>query len=622
MLQLRSFFFEFCLTVLFAGLVAVAPALASPVQDGVYSSKLECSALISNPSNPGWSSPVELHIDGDSISWLRGNKQFQESGQSLWRGNGFDVDAAGAYTAGSGRQGRWRTTGTLRLNGSTLSGAMRQISPAGDQVYRNCSVSFAVALLPLPTRRDAAPMPDARAQATEDCAWKGGAACRSLAAAEGAASDPMRQPIGAAQMPETAPNAPRVPLTPQGGTPLNAYGSPIAGPVTESVAGESARSGAPAQSMGALPPVGSDTSSMLASAATTSAAASTSAEDLGTAKRYVAFGEFGEHWILWVIVGAVLTLYLPLSFLLSGPAGAIEQLSVLNLLDIFNRTGKIRPYAAEAQSFLMVGLFGIAMVLIGPLIIWFNAGVPMAHRTDDASRTICCLERPEFTQDRRLAIDLYRDDPFLPWYMIKTLLTSKANGPWKLRILDTAKGQFIDLRGFGKTEDQGSTLVLGHNEAYLKTQFLTDRLRVLDERGSSLVVDLKADAIGFQQWTANDRPRPDSKPTDDQIERARKAKTGFTVGDVTPAGAQTRLLLAREKPDHDGLLGAIKGLWSLVAEWEQFAWVDADTGQVRRKATLFGNARHAGSTPDGSMQIFTATGGYIKLVRTPELQSR
>lgn len=617
---LRSFFLDSFVAAFVAGMVTAVPALASPIQDGVYSGKLDCGALIGNPANAGWSSPVELHVDGDAMSWLRGSKQFQESAQSLWRGNGFDVDASGAYTTAATRQGRWRTIGSLRLDGAQLSGALRQVSPAGDQVFRNCSASFAVALQPLPVRRDAAPAHDARAQATEDCAWKGGAACRSLAAAEGAAADPVRTPTGSAPMAEAAASVPRtVPPSPQNATGANPPASPFGGPL----AGETMRTEVAGLPAGTSPAAATGMNSTFAPASPPeSSAASGSGENTGGARRYVAFNEFGEHWVLWVIVGAVLTLYLPLSFLLSGPAGAIEQLSVLNLLDIFNRTGKIRPHAAEAQSFFMIGLFGIAMVLVGPLIVWFNAGVPMAHRTDDASTTICCVERLDFTPDKRLAIDLYRDDPFLPWYMVKTILTGKANGPWKLRLLDTTKGQFVDLRGFGKAEDQGSTLVLGHNEAYLKTQLLPDRLRVLDERNSSLAIDLRADAIGVPPWPEAERARPDSKVTDDQIERARKAKTGFAAGDITSAGTYTRLLVVREKPDDGGVLGAFNGLWSFVATWEHFAWVDGDTGQVRRKATLFGNARHVGSTPDGGTQIFVATGGYVKLVRTPELQAR
>ena len=83
----------------------------------------------------------------------------------------------------------------------------------------------------------------------------------------------------------------------------------------------------------------------------------------------------------------------------------------------------------------------------------------------------------------------------------------------------------------------------------------------------------------------------------------RRGVAAFPVADVTDAGARTPLLLAREKPDNDGLLGALKGLWSLVADWERFAWFDANTGQVRKTVTLFGNACHAGSTPDGSAYV-------------------
>ena len=45
----------------------------------------------------------------------------------------------------------------------------------------------------------------------------------------------------------------------------------------------------------------------------------------------------------------------------------------------------------------------------------------------------------------------------------------------------------------------------------------------------------------------------------------------------------TPLLLARQKRDTDGLLGALKGPASLVAEWDQYAWVNANTGQVKRR---------------------------------------
>jgi hypothetical protein len=618
----RSSIPGFGIAALFVGLVVAMPALAAPVLDGVYSGKLECGALMGNPSNAGWSSPVELHVDGESVSWLRGSTQFQESGQALWRSNGVDVDAAGAYAPGAGRQNRWRTTGSLRLNGATLSGAMRQTSPSGDQVFRNCSASFTVSLRPAAARRDGVPTQDARTQATEECAWKGGAACRSLAAAEGAASDPMRQAAGTMPATDSAPGTLRNPGAPQAGATATPAGTAPAGGVAEPMAGDAQRAEASAQPATPRLPLGAEVIAVPATTVVVAEATPAAGGHSGTVTRYVAFGEFGEYWILWVIVGAVLTLYLPLSFLLSGPSAAVDQLSAFNLLDIFNRTGQVRPHAAAAQSLLMVGLFAIAMVLIGPLIIWFSAGVPMAHRTDDASVTLCCVESPEFTQDRRLAIDLYRDDPVLPWYMVKTILTGKGNGPWKLRVIDTAKGQFVDLTGFGKTEDRGSTLVLGRNEAHLKAQFPTERLRILDERSAAIAVDLRADAMGFQLWPVSDQSRQDSVPQDDEIERARKAKTGFTVGDVTRAGARTRLLVAREKPDHDGLLGAVKALWGFVAAWEHFAWIDADTGQVRRKATLFGRARHVGSTPDGAAQIFVATGGYLKLVRTPELQLR
>ena len=108
------------------------------------------------------------------------------------------------------------------------------------------------------------------------------------------------------------------------------------------------------------------TPSAAADRGSVSPAALTPEADIGSARRYISAGTFGGYWIAWVIVGGLLTFYLPLSFLLSNPAGAISKLSFMNLLDIFNRTGKIRPYAADAQSWAMIGLFGVVMLVTGP----------------------------------------------------------------------------------------------------------------------------------------------------------------------------------------------------------------------------------------------------------------
>ena len=645
----RSSLFRSLLLSLAVTFGLLSAALAGPVRDGNYTGQLQCSAVIGNPSNAGWSSPVELQVAGDTVLWQRGNGQFSESAQARWSRGGFEIDALGAWSPAPRKQGRWRTVGTLRIEGNTIAGAMRQISTAGDQVFRQCSVNIPVTLAAATRAAPPAPLPQpphdpVRAQATEDCAWKGGAACANMlnvearaqasdangnAAAARVGGDQRRPPVGNAGAsgavvvpqpgPAVVPQAPPTmepPITPPSSV-VTASSAPFAQP------------GATPQQSPVPTSVADATPTPVPGAANPSFPEATTAADIGSARRYIAAGTFGSYWIIWVIVGAVLTFYLPLSFLLANPAGAISQLSFMNLLDIFNRTGKIRPYAAEAQSWAMMGLFGVAMLVTGPLIIWFNAGVPWVHGKDGANTTICCVERPEYTDDKRFAIDLYRDDPFLPWYMIKTILTSKANGPWKLRVLDIERAQFVDLRGFGKTEDQGSTLVLDHNEKYLKTQTSADRLRIMVEREPVVVVDIPASGVGLRRWPTNEGQQVSpytvikkaGNVTYEAQEAVRRGVAAFPVADVTDAGARTPLLLAREKPDNDGLLGALKGLWSLVADWERFAWFDANTGQVRKTVTLFGNARHAGSTPDGSAHVFVATGGYLKVVRTPELRS-
>ena len=98
------------------GLLSAAPA--GPVRDGNYAGQLQCSAVIGNPSNAGWSSPVELQVAGDTVLWQRGNGQFSESAQVRWSRGGFEIDALGAWSPASRKQGAgvpwarcdWRAT--------------------------------------------------------------------------------------------------------------------------------------------------------------------------------------------------------------------------------------------------------------------------------------------------------------------------------------------------------------------------------------------------------------------------------------------------------------------------------------------------------------------------------
>ena len=101
----------------------------------------------------------------------------------------------------------------------------------------------------------------------------------------------------------------------------------------------------------------------------------------------------------------------------------------------------------------------------------------------------------------------------------------------------------------------------------------------------------------------------------------RKAHPELRLGEFAPAsggrGTAGTLVVAREQPDEAGLLGALRGLWSLVATRSYLHWFDPASGAVRYSAALFGRARYVGATPDGTVQVFTAPGGYLKLVRLP-----
>jgi len=111
----RSSLFRSLLLSLAVTFGLLSAALAGPVRDGNYAGQLQCSAVIGNPSNAGWSSPVELQVVGDTVLWQRGNGQFSESAQVRWSRGGFEIDALGAlpvtilYDA-SGRE-VWRYLG-------------------------------------------------------------------------------------------------------------------------------------------------------------------------------------------------------------------------------------------------------------------------------------------------------------------------------------------------------------------------------------------------------------------------------------------------------------------------------------------------------------------------------
>ena len=627
MLQRRRPLALGCGTWLLVVAALAGQALAGPLADGRYEGQLQCGAALEPPTRAGWTSPVQLDARGDTLRWQRGNHEFSESASATWSRGAVAVDALGAWAAGSARQGQWRTVGTLRVDGATLSGSMRQLSVTGERVLRECRFSAAVAVVasaprtppPPPAAPAPAPYDPARAPATEACAWQGGAACTQMLAADARA-----QAGDAAATPSPAsPAAPAAPSLRVAPSSL----PPVAPPPTASAASSEPSPGVasvpPSAATASPPPPPSIDSARVAEATTgTARDGAFAAEPVGEARRYLPVRLFGEHWIAWTVLGALLTVWLPLSFLLANPAASLGPLSALRLLDIFNRSGKIRPFAATGQAWGMLALFGLAMCAIGPLIIWFNAGVPWLHERDGAARTLCCVEEPRYTGDMRFALDLYRDDPALPWHAVKALLGADANGPWKLRVLDIGRGAFIDLRGFGKTEDDGAILVLGRNDQHLELDADGERLRVLVARSTQSVLEVPAAGVGLAHWPPLAPPTAGAGEVDFAVADAlRKAHPELRLGEFAPAsggrGTAGTLVVAREQPDEAGLLGALRGLWSLVATRSYLHWFDPASGAVRYSAALFGRARYVGATPDGTVQVFTAPGGYLKLVRLP-----
>ncbi|MDO8262101.1 MAG: hypothetical protein Q7T21_02640, partial [Gallionella sp.] len=119
-------------------------ASAAQIEDGTYSGKLSCGPLQSNQSNPGWTVPLKIEKNGQSIAWSRGDDKYHEEGQAKLADGSFNIDAVGSWKAGSGKNGSWRDIGTVRIEGGAFFGSTKLTSPDGTQTLRSCSVSVPV----------------------------------------------------------------------------------------------------------------------------------------------------------------------------------------------------------------------------------------------------------------------------------------------------------------------------------------------------------------------------------------------------------------------------------------------------------------------------------------------
>jgi hypothetical protein len=160
--------------VLGCGVAAHAAALP-PVQAGVYNGTLKCGAHYKDANLSGWSSPLALHVDGDTLVWVRegvdtrgGRSEFREFARvqvSDW--THIMIEAGGMFFGSGPRQGTWVTRGTIGLNGDRMEGELVQMDRVAAIVYRNCTVSVNVQLqaapvvAPLAPARVAAPRPTA-----------------------------------------------------------------------------------------------------------------------------------------------------------------------------------------------------------------------------------------------------------------------------------------------------------------------------------------------------------------------------------------------------------------------------------------------------------------------------
>ena len=131
--------------------VAVTCAIATSaghaqIKDGKYDGTLQCSALLTNPNRGPWTQPVQLRVTGNSMSWLREDGQFIESGTGTLQSGRVSLTLDGAWNIGSKSTGNWRTVAMLNLEGAKLWGPATIFSGDGGLRLRDCTVEVTVSV--------------------------------------------------------------------------------------------------------------------------------------------------------------------------------------------------------------------------------------------------------------------------------------------------------------------------------------------------------------------------------------------------------------------------------------------------------------------------------------------
>ena len=303
---------------------------------------------------------------------------------------------------------------------------------------------------------------------------------------------------------------------------------------------------------------------------------------------------FGPSWYWWLIAGVILTIQAPLAMIRTDHTSEIDTYAGRLLI---NKMLQKRQYDPVGTGLEAVGSYLIVMLIflvIGPLIVWWSIGKPIMHKMDSSGSTLCCIEEPQVSADRRLIYDLYRDDSNYFWALFKAIVLGDNKDEWKLRIIDVKAQQFLNLSAAGDTEDGGRVLRMGKQKESL----------VLTVAGPNLIME------------------PNRSPESRERPAAVVAAASFGLK-AWPHLEQSKQNVGSRCAEHlsndpesgkGGLLHSVYSLLRVVASWKSYDCTNPEPSRPARKITLFDVDSTYFSTYDGKVQVFKAGGNRLKFV--------
>lgn len=122
--------------------------VSAQIKDGSYNGTLRCGPLISDAKRGPWTQPVQLHVSGTSISWLRTDGKYTESGSGVFQRGQVNLALKGSWNSSNPINKSWRTAVKLNLEEGKLIGSATISTEDGMQRLRDCNVVIAISLIP------------------------------------------------------------------------------------------------------------------------------------------------------------------------------------------------------------------------------------------------------------------------------------------------------------------------------------------------------------------------------------------------------------------------------------------------------------------------------------------